>query len=522
MREQRDFDVIVVGSGVGGGATALRLASSGLSIALVERGTFLPREAENWNADEVFRRQRYQSPDERWSFDGGKPIKPASYYFVGGATKLFGGVMMRLRERDFQKIEYPDGLSPAWPIGYQDLEPYYGQAERLFGVHGHPGVDPTEPPLTSQLPFGPVDHDRPSEQFIYQLRDRGLRPFSLPLVLQRHSGGACVRCGTCDGYPCLVGAKLDAELALVRPAMAHRNVTLLDNSMVTRLELDPASNRISRIVGLRDGQEFSLRAKVFVVSAGAINSAALLLRSVGGRSPRGIANSSGVVGRHYMAHNSSVVMAVGLKKTGTVFQKSFGVNDFYFGDEHYPHPMGNVQMIGKLHGPMLAHRTPMLPPRLRQAIADRSVDWYLQSEDLPHPDSRVSVSADGSIRLDRKVTNLRSHKELVKRICGLMRSLGYPLVLSEMLGARTTSHQCGTVRMGSDPKQAALDAFCRTYDHPNLFVVDGSFFPSSAAVNPSLTIAAQALRVADHMLEEDFGIGQAGERPKVATERIDR
>jgi len=425
-------------------------------------------------------------------------------------------------ERDLQEIEYPDGRSPAWPIGYQDLEPYYGEAERLFGVHGHTGVDPTEPATTSQLPFGPVDHDRPIEQLIYQLRDRGLRPFSLPLVLQRHSGGACVRCGTCDGYPCRVAAKLDAELALVRPALAYRNVTLLDNSMVTRLELDPASNKISRIVGLRDGQEFSLRAKIFVVSAGAINSAALLLRSAVGRSPRGIANSSGVVGRHYMAHNSSVVMAVGLKKTGTVFQKSFGVNDFYFGDERYPHPMGNVQMIGKMRGPMLAHRTPMLPPRLRQAIADRSVDWYLQSEDLPHPDSRVSVGADGSIRLDRKVTNLRSHKELVKRIRGLMRSLGYPVVLSEMLGPRTTSHQCGTVRMGTDPRQAALDAFCRTFDHPNLFVVDGSFFPSSAAVNPSLTIAAQALRVADHMLYEDFGIGQGASDPGPPPKEIDR
>lgn len=506
MTSKLTFDVVIIGSGVGGAAAALRLAPSGASIAIVERGGHLPKELENWDAQAVFVDRRYVSRDEKWSFDGAAPERPLAYYFVGGATKVFGGVLMRFRERDFEAIEYPDGISPAWPIQYRDLAIHYQSAEKQFGVHGQAGEDPWDPSIVP-LPYGPIEHDPAIGTITRQLANRGLKPFHLPLALQRHVGGGCLRCGTCDGFPCMVDAKSDAEVALVRPALAYPNVTLLANTLVTRLELSKDGKTIGRVVATQNGSELALTAKVFVLAAGAINSAALLLKSAQGSFDRGLANSSGVVGRHYMAHNSSVIMGIGAKRTGTLFQKTFGINDFYFGDADYPYPMGNVQMIGKVQGPMLKARLPFLPGSMRQAIADRSVDWYAQSEDLPHPESRVTVDARGSIHLDRKVTNFESHRQLIKRTTGIMRSLGFPVVVTESLDARVTSHQCGTVRMGVDPGAAALDPFCRSYDHRNLFVTDGSFFPSSSGVNPSLTIAAQAFRAADHMMREDLGFG---------------
>ncbi|MDB5527153.1 MAG: glucose-methanol-choline oxidoreductase [Devosia sp.] len=508
MASDQTFDVVIVGSGVGGGAAALRLARTGLSVAVLERGEYLPREAANWDPAAVFPGQRYVDKGESWSFNGSAPERPSAYYYVGGATKMFGGVMMRLRERDFGELEYADGRSPAWPIQYKDLEPYYGEAERLFNVHGKAELDPTEPPRVHGLPYPPVDHEPGMEQLIYKLRDQGLQPFALPLAIQRHSGGSCLRCATCDGFPCKVDAKSDAEIALIRPALAYPNVTLFTRTKVDRFDLGSDGKSIAAVRGSRDGEELTFRAKTFILAAGAINSAALLLRSAQGSFEQGLANSSGVVGRHYMAHNSSVIMALGTNRPGTVFQKTFGLNDFYFGDRDYPYPMGNVQMIGKVHGPMLQHRLPFLPSGIRQAIAEHSVDWYAQSEDLPHPDSRVTVGRGGDIALTRVPTNLGAHRELIKRTKRFMHAMGFPIVLVEGLGIKTTSHQCGTIRMGKNPGSAALDPFCRSFDHPNLFVTDGAFFPSSAGVNPSLTIAAQAMRAADHIIRTDFGVAR--------------
>jgi len=498
------YDIAIIGSGVGGSAAALRLAQSGLSVLVLERGSPLPREAENWSAEEVFVKRRYVARDELWSFNGEAPEQPLAYYNVGGASKLYGAVLIRLRQRDFEALEFPEGVSPEWPISYADLAPYYDVVEQCFGVHGLAGEDPTEPPRTGPLPFPPIPHDDRIVDVIDGLRAAGLKPFHLPLSLQQHAGGNCIRCGTCDGYPCRVDAKGDAEISLLNRALAHSNVTLWTKAKVERLHLQADGNRISHIAGRRDGESFEVSAKVIILAAGAINSAVLLLRSGDGRFSGGLANSSGMVGRNYMAHNSSVLMAFSPRRKNIFFQKTFGLNDYYFGDAAYPFPMGNAQMIGKLQAAMIAGQTPYLPNLLRREAVRHSIDWYLQSEDLPDLASRISVGGDSRIRFDRKLSNLEPHRQLVSRISGHMKRLGFPLVVTEMLGAKTTSHQCGTVRMGHDAATSPLDSYCRSYDHPNLFVTDASFFPSSAGVNPALTVAAQSMRAVDHILATDF------------------
>jgi choline dehydrogenase-like flavoprotein len=244
---------------------------------------------------------------------------------------------------------------------------------------------------------------------------------------------------------------------------------------------------------------------VIVLSAGAVNSSVLLLRSACDKAPNGVANSSGVVGRHYMAHNNTALMCVGWNINNTNFQKTICINDFYFGDDEFPYPMGNIQGLGKLQTGMLTAKQRFLPSFIGDRMAERSVDWWIMSEDLPDPENRVILEGD-RIRLHYTENNMPGHWRLVKKTRSLMNAIGFPLNIAKHMGGLSVSHQCGTVRFGSDPAKAALDHYCRAFDHSNLFVVDASFFPSSAAVNPALTIAAQAMRVADHMAQQDFGI----------------
>jgi choline dehydrogenase-like flavoprotein len=248
-----------------------------------------------------------------------------------------------------------------------------------------------------------------------------------------------------------------------------------------------------------------ITAGLFVLSAGAINSAALLLRSANDRHPRGLANRSDVVGRHYMTHNTTALMAVHpFKRNTTNFPKTLAVHDFYFGERTGDTPLGSLQLLGKIREPMLRGPLSAVPKFMRTALAEHSVDWYAQSEDLPHPDSRVTVRPDGAINLHWHRTNLRAHARWVARCKQILRGTGYPIVLASGFGTEVVSHQCGTVRFGNDPATSALDPFCKAWDHDNLYVVDTGFFPSSAAVNPALTVAAQALRVGHHLRTEFF------------------
>jgi choline dehydrogenase-like flavoprotein len=497
------WDVVIIGSGVGGGAVARQLAGTGARVLIVERGPVLPREPQNWDPEAVFVDLRYRST-ETWT-SGDKRFRPGQYYFVGGHTKFYGTAMFRFRVQDFEATQLEDGVSPPWPIGYSELEPWYAHAERVFGVRGQAGVDPTEPPRSAPYEHPPIPHEPVLAEIEKRLRAQGLHPFPMPAAVD--FGGRCQRCGTCDAFPCRIDAKGDAEMCLVRPALLQPNVELRTDTRVERLITDDSGRRIVAAEVNDRGTRTRIHASLFVLSAGAINSAALLLRSANDRHPRGLANSSDSVGRYFMNHNCTGLMALHpFKRNLTKFPKTLALNDYYFGDADSKGkgpPLGNLQLLGKLSEPILRGALPKWTPRsLRHWVAAHSVDWYVMSEDLPHRDSTVRVNPDGSIDLRWQRTNMNAHRTWVRKAATLIRRSGYPVVLTKPFTMETPSHQCGTVRFGNDPATSALNPLCKAWDHDNLYVVDASFFPSSAAVNPALTIAAQALRVGHHLRTE--------------------
>lgn len=500
---KNNFDVVIVGSGVGGGVSALNLAKNGASVLILERGGQLPREDDNWDIGAVFHRKKYTAHDV-WYDKDDQPFRPAVYYYIGGCSKFFGASMVRLRERDFESLEHEEGTSPAWPIRYSDLAPYYDKAETLFSVRGKLGTDPTEPPHKQDYPFPPIGHENHIESLVLRMQRQGLKPFPLPQSILPSPQGNCIRCGTCDGFPCKVDSKGDAEICAVKPALETGRVELQTNAYVRRLLLAPDGRAVVGVEYDQNGEIRVARGKIFIISCSAVNSAALLLRSENTATSKGAANSHDLVGRHYMAHNNTALMAVSWKRNPTVFQKTVSLNDFYFGENGYRFPMGNAQLLGKLKSGMLTADNPLIPEWLGAKLAARSVDWWVMSEDLPAPENRVMVD-NNRIKLVYTPNNRKAHYRLVRSISRTMRRAGYPFILTKTVGTLSTSHQCGTVRFGSSPEQAPLDEFCRAFDQQNLFVIDSSFFPSSTAMNPALTIAAQALRATDHMLATDFG-----------------
>ena len=503
------YDVIIIGSGAGGGTLAYRLAATGKRILILERGHYVPREKANWDSRAVNVEARYQTA-ETWRDRGGKPLHPHTNYYVGGNTKFYGSALFRLRERDFETVRHHGGLSPAWPVSYAELEPYYTEAEHLYRVHGERGVDPTEPWASAPYRFPAVSH----EPRIQQLRDdfarAGLKPFSVPLGVMLDESSSrtspCIRCNTCDGYPCLVQAKSDAQVICVDPALAHPNVSLMTGCRVTRLETSASGREVTGVMFEREGRHERLQADIVVVSAGAINSAALLLRSANTRHPNGLANRSDQVGRNYMGHVNSVLLAISATPNPTTFQKTLGVNDFYFGDNEFAYPMGHISFVGKLDAVALsAGAPPVVPGMALDVVARHSLDFWLTSEDLPDADNRVTLDRDNNIVLSYAPNNLEGHQRLIARLKTLLERTGTKhivprnLFLGERIPLAGVAHQNGTVRFGNDPRTSVLDRDCRAHDVDNLYVVDAGFFPSSGAVNPALTIMANALRVGDHI-----------------------
>ncbi|MCB0226938.1 MAG: GMC family oxidoreductase, partial [Anaerolineae bacterium] len=385
-------------------------------------------------------------------------------------------------------------------------EPYYAQAEQIYWAHGQAGEDPTEPPRSGPFPFPSVPHEPYIETLADRLRQQDLKPFHYPMGLDLREGGRCIRCKTCDGFPCQVLAKADADVCCVRPALESPNVELWTGTMAGRLLTDSTGRRVVGLEVERNGERLEVRADRFIVSCGAVNSAALLLRSANSKHPDGLANASGQVGRNYMVHNNTAMTAVNpLHRNPTVFQKTMAINDFYFKGPNFPYPLGNIQLLGKLQAGMLTVAQPLVPRPILQAMANRSVDWWIMSEDLPDPNNRIALGSDGRLQVWWQPNNRVAHQQLVETARQMMRRAGYTFVFTQPMGIETNSHQCGTLRFGLDPATSVLDPFCRAHDLENLYVVDSSFFPSSAAMNPALTIAAQALRVADHLINERKG-----------------
>jgi choline dehydrogenase-like flavoprotein len=518
------YDVIIIGTGAGGGTLAYHLAPSGKQILILERGDYVPREKANWDP-QVVNVDAHYNTKESWLDKDGNALHPHTNYCVGGNTKFYGAALFRMRKQDFGELHHHGGISPAWPITYDDLEPYYTQAENLYQVHGTRGEDPTEPPASAPYPWPAVSHEPRIKQLSDDFARVGLTPFHVPIGVmideKRPHASRCIRCNTCDGFPCLVHGKSDAQVLCVDEALKHPNVTLLTSAFVKRLETNSTGGEVNVVIVERNGGLERYSADVVVVSCGAINSAALLLRSANDKHPRGLANSSDVVGRHYMGHTNSVLMAVSKCPNPTVFQKTLAVNDFYFGSADFSYPMGHISFVGKLDAITLKAGAPAIAPKFTlDLMAAHSLDFWLTSEDLPDPENRVSIDRNGKIVLTYTPNNLEAHERLKAKLRDTMKQINCAvhgqdchqglftrnLYVGQRIPLAGVAHQNGTIRFGRDPKASALDTNCKAHDLGNLYVVDGSFFVSSSAVNPALTIIANALRVGDHLLER-LGVG---------------
>ena len=510
------YDVIIIGSGAGGGTLARHLAPTGKRVLLLERGGWLPREPGNWLAQDVFVENKYVSPDT-WYDGHGKPFAPQVHYFVGGATKLYGAALYRLRKEDFGELRHHDGISPAWPIPYEEMEPYYTLAEQLYEVHGARGEDPTEPPASAPYSRPPVSHEPRIQRLSDDLAAAGLHPFHAPCgVLLDETNmpySACVRCMNCDGFPCAVHGKSDAEVCGVRPALEHPNVTLLTDAEVTRIETNTAGTTATHVVVERDGATEQFGADVVVLACGAANTAKLLLQSASDTHPDGLANGSDQVGRNYMFHNSQAVLALSREENPTVYQKTLGVNDFYFGHGDFEYPMGNIQMVGKSQAPMFRgekpRQTKLAPEWSLERIARHAIDFWLSTEDLPRPDNRVTVDKSGKLTLRYTPTNDVPKERLYGQLKSMLGKLGMHddhlihrfAYMKNEIPVAGCAHQAGTCRFGADPATSVLNTDCRAHEVDNLYVVDTSVFPSIGAVNPALTAMANSLRVGDKLRE---------------------
>ena len=505
------YDIIIIGTGTGGSTIAYKLASSGKKILILERGGFIPKEKENWDPHQVVTAGRYR-PQEDWYDKNGKTFKPFIHYNVGGNSKMYGAALFRFRESDFREVSHFGGISPAWPIDYNVYEPYYTQAERLYSVHGKRGADPTEPWATSEYPLPPLSFEPLIVDLEEKLRRLGLRPFPLPMGIKLpqdySSVEAPVVLSNFDGFPDPTESKAGGYEMALRPALQRKNVTLLTGAFVERLDTDSSGRSVETVIAMVNGEKIHFTCDIVIVAAGAVNSAALLLRSSNHQHPNGLANSSDQLGRNLMLHHNGCLVAFTRKRNDCVFQKSLGLADYYHGEAYGQYPLGEIQLMGR-NDPdtILGLAEKQFPGKTYEELAQMSIDFWLTAEDLPSPENRVLLRPDGTIQVNYTPNNYVAYEKLKEKLKQVFVQLGeldpdykdvywtgYDLDVSGM------SHQNGTMRFGTDPKSSVLNLQCRTHDIDNLYVTDASFFPSCGAFNPALTIAANALRVGDHLL----------------------
>lgn len=498
--DDQSYDVIIVGTGAGGGTLAQKLAPTGKKILILERGDFMPLAEQNRSNVDIFKRERYHAP-EQWYDRAGEPFSPQTNYAVGGNTKIYGAVLQRFRERDFEAVQHQSGVSPEWCLKYADFEPYYTEAEALYKVHGQPTSDPTEPLHSADYPFAPVVQEAQIEGIVEAIAQQGLHPSPLPLGLTHQ-----------DDDP-----SNDAEVSGITPALTHANVILKTKAKVLRLHTNPSGLAVKGVEAEIAGESFLFLADIVVLACGAINSAALLLRSVSEAHPNGLANRSGLVGRNLMKSLITVVVQLSTKPNSGTFQKSVSVNDFYWGDKDFPYPMGHIQNSGGLLSdvifaeapPMFSVLAKFMPGFGLRQLATHSIGWWAQTEDLPNPQNQVRMEG-GKLMVDYTANNREAHDRLIyrwtevlksveKNLSGFQKGVIHPKGESPL---QVLANQCGTCRFGIDPDASVLDPNCRAHDVENLYVVDSSFFPSNASISPALTIMANALRVGDHLIEQ--------------------
>ncbi|MEO6722964.1 MAG: GMC family oxidoreductase [Ferruginibacter sp.] len=512
------YDIIIIGTGSGGSTIAYKLAATGKRILILERGGFIPKEKENWDPHEVVTAGRYR-PNESWYDHGDKPFKPFIHYNVGGNSKMYGAALFRFRESDFEQVKHYGGVSPAWPVGYDLYEHYYEIAEKLYSTHGKQGIDPSEPWRASDYPLPPLPYEPLIENLEMNMQKIGLKPFPLPMGIRLPQDytqtEAAVMLENFDGFPDLTDSKADGQVTCLRPALMHKNVTLMTHAYVEKLCTDTSGQVVTKVIADIKGEKITFSAGVVIVACGAVNSAALMLRSANEKHPEGLANSSGLVGRNLMLHHNGCLVAFTKDPINDcVFQKSLGLADFYNGAEDSEFPLGEIQLMGRNDSDtMLWLAEKIYPGKSYAELRKMTIDFWLTSEDLPSPENRVTLTKEGNIKIYYQRNNYTAYEKLKEKLKQVFVQLGeqdskykdvqwagYDLDITGM------SHQNGTMRFGTDPRSSVLDLNCKAHDLENLYVADASFFPSCGAFNPSLTIAANALRMGDHIINNVLNV----------------
>ena len=504
---------------MGGSMAAYALVEAGLRVLMIERGPPIRRGRENWAPDAALELSPYYSMESHYLVRGDDPGRTGTYQCVGGPSVFYGGVALRLRETDFDGCAEIVGESSArWPYGYRDVEPHYGRAERILGVAGRQGCDPTEPWREEPYPHTAPDLQGPARMIWNSAARLGLRPSYLPLAIafeEPDHGSACVRCGTCDGYACGVSAKREPSTAII-PALVDRGLTLISHTVVVRLLW--RGNRVTGVVGVdrRTGRRRVFRGGHYFLAAGALGSPHLILAS----GLEAAASAPRWVGRCLMRHCNGITFGLFLdvQDGSRAFHKQVGLLDFYGGSDGAP-KLGSIQSIHPPPAGLIRDKLPGLLGGIVDPALDRATGLIVIAEDSPRRENRIEISRSRSDRygIPRAiVTHRYTRRDLLARRTltlvarAILRDAGAWI----MKGFRLTtfSHAVGTLRMGTDPKTSPLDSDSRYRGIGNLSVTDGSFMPRSGAVNPSLTIAANALKAADHVV---------GRAPRVArlTER---
>ncbi|EKV00288.1 choline dehydrogenase-like flavoprotein [Leptolyngbya sp. PCC 7375] len=496
--DDQQYDVIIVGTGAGGGTLACKLAPTGKKILILERGDFMPLAEQNRSDVDVFKRERYHAP-EQWYDTAGEPFSPQMNYAVGGNTKIYGAALLRMRERDFERVEHQTGVSLEWCLKYADFEPYYTEAEQLYKVHGTLDGDPTEPEHSREYPYEAINQEQEIEAIMGAIATQNLHPACLPLGLTRQ-----------DDDP-----TNDSEVSGIAPALTQSNVTLKTEARVVALHTDPSGQIVKAVETQIGDQTYLFFAHIVVLSCGAVNSAALLLQSANEQHPCGLANSSDLVGRNLMKSLLTAVVQLTNKTNSGDFPKTVYINDFYWGDTDFPYPMGHIYNTGGLLSdiifaeapPLLSILAKYMPDFGLKQLATRSIGWWIQTEDLPDLNNRVRIDHN-KLYIDYTPNNLEAHDRLVYRWIEVLKTIEKDLGGFQRgthprgeVPIQVMANQCGTCRFGNDRTTSVLNPNCRTHDVDNLYVVDSSFFPSNASVSPALTVIANALRVGDHLIE---------------------
>ncbi|MGF1602686.1 MAG: GMC oxidoreductase [Thermosynechococcaceae cyanobacterium] len=494
--DDQHYDIIIVGTGAGGGTLAQKLAPTGKRILILERGSVMALKDQNVAGVDVLKNKRYHAP-EQWYDQSGEPFSPQTNYAVGGNTKIYGASLMRMRDRDFNAVTHQDGVAPEWPLKYAELEPYYTAAEQLYQVHGDYGQDPTEPDHSDNYPYPAVNHEPVMQPIVDAISTQGLHPAPLPVSLTRQ-----------DDDP--TG---DAEVFGINPALKYDNVTLKTNARVVSLHTNPTGTEIKGVQVDIDGQAILFTSHIVVLACGAVNSAALMLASANDKHPNGLANGSDQVGRNLMKHQMTVIVERGVANNSGTFPHSVSINDFYWGDRDYDYPMGHIENTGGLlqdvifaeSPPLLSVVAQLMPGAGLKQLAVRSIGWRAQTGVLPDPNNRVYFQND-KLRYEFTPNNTEAHDRLVYKWLEVLKAVEKNAKGSQRVYPRgevplqVVGYQSGTCRMGTDPATSVLDLNCRTHAIENLYIVDSSFFPSCASVSPALTVIANALRVGEQLI----------------------